>query len=80
MFTKLLETMEKNKDMTSDIFFRPPQIVKLVETCDLNVDISYKTVNWRTDPTFKVRMKHAQYDTVLMCELETKIKAKKQAE
>ena len=25
-------------------------------------------------------MKHAQYDTVLMCELETKIKAKKQAE
>ena len=49
----------------------------MVETYNPNVDIAYKTVNYKTDPNFKVRMKHLQLNTMLMVELEMKIKAKK---
>lgn len=52
--------------------------LKLVETYNPNVDIVYKTVNYKTEPNFKVRMKHLQFNTMLMVELEMKIKAKKQ--
>ena len=52
------------------------QCVKLLETCDRNVDIAYKTILWNQKPHYKIK-NYCQYDKTLTVDLESKIKAKK---
>ena len=50
--------------------------LKLLETCDTNVEINSRLIAWKQKPKYKING-HLQYDTFLMIELESKVKTKK---
>ena len=74
-FDDLIDWIEHQAD-TSKKVYGPAQTVRLLETCDTNLEINYKLIWWRQKPKCKING-HVQYNTFLMVELESKVKAKK---
>ena len=77
-FDTLMDRIEKQIDINEEVF-GPAQTIRLLETCDINVEIGYRTVSWSQRPKFKIR-NNTQYDSNLIVELESNVKAKKRVE
>ena len=73
-----MDRIEKQIDINEEVF-GPAQTIRLLETCDINVEIGYRTVSWSQRPKFRIR-NNTQYDSNLIVELESNIKAKKRVE
>ena len=66
----------KNQVDTSEEVYGPAQTVRLLETCDTSVEFNSRLILWRQKPKCRINGQ-VQYDTFLMVELESKVKAKK---
>ena len=77
-FDTLMDRIEKQIDVNKEVF-GPAKTIRLLEICDINVEIGYRTVSWSQRPKFKIR-NNTQYDSNLIVELESNVKAKKRVE
>ena len=52
-FNDLLDGIEEMVDTNEDVY-RPAQTVKLLETCDVNVEINNRIIAWKQKPKYKI--------------------------
>ena len=69
-FNDLINWIEEKVDTNEEVY-GPAQTVKLLETCDINVEINNRIIAWKLKPKYKING-NMQYDTFLMVKLEIK--------
>ena len=52
-FNDMMERIETTTNVAGKMM-TPTQIIKLVETCDPNVEIKFKMLSWKSEPMFKI--------------------------